>query len=121
MVPYSARYWKSMDGQPGTGQFTVGVQQTIPNPKRFNADYQYMSSMSSVEKERRGNTLNQLYAEAKKNYYEWIILKKQRLILNENEKLVNYTIKSAEIRSKTVLKKLMPITKPKQHWQTFKA
>ena len=113
MVPYSSRYWKSMDGQPGMGQFTVGVQQTIPNPKRLNADYKYMSSMSSVEKERKGYTLNQLYAEAKKNYYEWIILKKQRLILNENEKLVNYMIKSAEIRYKNGLEKINAYYKAK--------
>ncbi len=113
MVPYSARYWKSMDGQPGMGQFTVGIQQTIPNPKRLNADYEYMSSMSSVEKERRGNTLNQLYADAKKNYYEWIILKKQRLILVANEKLISYMIKSAEIRYKNGLEKINAYYKAK--------
>ena len=69
MVPYAPRYWKSMNGQPGMGQYTIAAQQIIPNPKRLNADYKYMSSMSSVETEKKGYTLNQLYADAKKNYY----------------------------------------------------
>lgn len=76
MTPYAPRYWKSMNGQPGMGQYTIAAQQIIPNPKRLNADYKYMSSMSSVEKEKKGYTLNQLYADAKKNYYEWIVIKK---------------------------------------------
>ena len=54
MVPYAPRYWKSMNGQPGMGQYTIAAQQIIPNPKRLNADYKYMSSMSSVEKEKKG-------------------------------------------------------------------
>ncbi|MBY0479706.1 MAG: TolC family protein, partial [Chitinophagaceae bacterium] len=103
MTPYAPRYWKSMNGQPGMGQYTIAAQQIIPNPKRLNADYKYMSSMSSVEKEKKSYTLNQLYADAKKNYYEWIVIKKQLLILDDNEKLLNYMIQSAEIRYKNGL------------------
>ena len=113
MVPYFPRYWKSMDGQPGMGLYTVALQQTIPNPKRLNADYSYMSAMSSVEKERKEYVLNQLFAEAKKNYYQWIVLKKQILILDENEKLVNYMIQSAEIRYKNGLEKINAYYKAK--------
>ena len=113
MTPYAPRYWKSMDGQPGMGQYTVAVQQTIPNPKRLNADYKFMSSMSSVEKERKGYTLNQLHAEAKKNYYEWIVIKKQLLILDDNEKLINYMVQSSEIRYKNGLEKLNAYYKAK--------
>lgn len=113
MVPYAPRYWKSMDGQPGMGQYTIAAQQIIPNPKRLNADYKYMSSMSSVEKEKKDYTLNQLYAEAKKNYYEWIVLKKQLLILDDNEKLLNYMIQSAEIRYKNGLEKINAYYKAK--------
>jgi cobalt-zinc-cadmium efflux system outer membrane protein len=113
MVPYAPRYWKSMDGQPGMGQYTIAAQQIIPNPKRLNADYKYMSSMSSVETEKKGYTLNQLYADAKKNYYEWIIFKKQLLILDDNEKLLNYMIQSAEIRYKNGLEKINAYYKAK--------
>lgn len=113
MTPYAPRYWKSMDGQPGMGQYTIAAQQIIPNPKRLNADYKYMSSMSSVEKEKKGYTLNQLYADAKKSYYEWIVIKKQLLILDDNEKLLNYMIQSAEIRYKNGLEKINAYYKAK--------
>lgn len=113
MVPYAPRYWKSMNGQPGMGQYTIAAQQIIPNPKRLNADYKYMSSMSSVEKEKKSYTLNQLYADAKKNYYEWIVIKKQLLILDDNEKLLNYMIQSAEIRYKNGLEKINAYYKAK--------
>lgn len=113
MVPYAPRYWKSMNGQPGMGQYTIAAQQIIPNPKRLNADYKYMSSMSSVETEKKGYTLNQLYANAKKNYYEWIVIKKQLLILDDNEKLLNYMIQSAEIRYKNGLEKINAYYKAK--------
>jgi outer membrane protein TolC len=113
MTPYAPRYWKSKDGAPGQGQYTISLQQTIPNPKRLNADYNYMNSMSSVEKEKKGYTLNQLYAEVKKNYYEWIVIKKQQLILDDNEKLLNYMIQSAEIRYKNGLEKINAYYKAK--------
>jgi outer membrane protein TolC len=113
MTPYAPRYWKSMNGQPGMGQYTIAAQQIIPNPKRLNADYKYMSSMSSVEKEKKGYTLNQLYADAKKSYYEWIVIKKQLLILDDNEKLLNYMIQSAEIRYKNGLEKINAYYKAK--------
>jgi outer membrane protein TolC len=113
MTPYAPRYWKSMNGQPGMGQYTIAAQQIIPNPKRLNADYKYMSSMSSVEKEKKSYTLNQLYADAKKNYYEWIVIKKQLLILDDNEKLLNYMVQSAEIRYKNGLEKINAYYKAK--------
>lgn len=113
MTPYAPRYWKSMDPQPGMGQYTVAVQQIIPNTIRLNADYKYMSSISSVEKEKRGYTLNQLFADAKKDYYEWIVIKKQLLILDDNEKLLNYMIQSAEIRYKNGLEKISAYYKAK--------
>ncbi|MBN8836191.1 MAG: TolC family protein [Sphingobacteriia bacterium] len=113
MTPYAPRYWKSMNGQPGMGQYTIAAQQIIPNPKRLNADFKYMSSMSSVEKEKKAYTLNQLFADAKKSYYEWIVLKKQLLILDDNEKLLNYMIQSAEIRYKNGLEKISAYYKAK--------
>ena len=72
-----------------------------------------MSAMSSVEKEKKGYTLNQLYADAKKNYYESIVIKKQLFILDDNEKLLNYMIQSAEIRYKNGLEKISAYYKAK--------
>lgn len=121
MVPYSPRYWKVMEGEPGMGQYVVAVQQNIPNAKRLNADYKYMSSMSSVEKDKKENALNQLFAVAKKNYYEWLVLKKQVLVLDENEKLVEFMIQSAEIRYKNGLGKLNAYYKAKASLATIQS
>jgi outer membrane protein TolC len=106
MAPYDPRLFRSVGDQPGMGQFMIGVQQMIPNQQRLNADFQYMAAMSAVEKEKKGFTLNQLSADAKKNYYEWIVLKKQLLILDDNEKLLNYMIQSAEIGYKNGVEKI---------------
>lgn len=113
MVPYSPRYWKPMDGQSGMGQYAIAIQQNIPNPKRLNADYKYMLAMSTIELQNKENVLNQLFAEAKKNYYAWIILEKQRLILNDNTMLLNYMIQSTELRYKNGLEKLNAYYKAK--------
>lgn len=113
MTPYDPRFLRSMDGQPGMGQFMVGLQQMLPNPQRQRADFQYMSYMSSVEKEKKGYTLNQLFAEAKKNYFEWMILKKQLLIIEDNDKLLNYMIQSAEIGYKNGVEKMNAYYKAK--------
>jgi outer membrane protein TolC len=113
MTPYNSSYWKSKDGAPGNGQISISIQQIIPNPKRLNADYKYMSSLSRVERERKGSQLNQLIAEAKANYYEWIVYKKQLKILDDNEKLLNYMIQSSEIRYKNNLEKINAYYKAK--------
>ena len=113
MTPYNSSYWKSKDGAPGNGQISMSIQQIIPNPKRLNADYKYMSYLSKVERERKGSQLNELVAEAKANYYEWIVFKKRLIILDDNEKLLTYLIQSAELRYKNNLEKINAYYKAK--------
>src|SRR6478672_4223988 len=72
-----------------------------------------MEGMTASEKERQKYELNQLYAEAKKNYYQWAILKKKMNALNENEKLLNFIIKDAEIRYKNGIDRLSAYYKAK--------
>ncbi len=114
MVPYNAKLWKKADmGATGMGQYMISAQQSIPNPKRLNADAKYMESMSAVEKERKKVALNEMYAEAKRNYYEWMIIKKKLVILDQNERLVDFMIKSAELRYKNGLGKISAYYKAK--------
>ena len=114
MVPYNTKLWKKDDmGATGMGQYMISAQQSIPNPKRLNADAKYMESMSSVEKERKKVALNELNAEAKRNYYEWMIIKKKLVILDQNEKLVDFMIKNAELRYKNGLEKISAYYKAK--------
>jgi outer membrane protein TolC len=72
----------------------------FPNRKKQNADAAYLGAMSAVTKEKREAMQNDLFAEAKKNFYEWMVLKKKRTVIDEAEKLVDFMIKTAEIKYK---------------------
>jgi outer membrane protein TolC len=107
MTPYNPKYWKKGDnGAFGTGQYQVSAEQMIPNKKRLDAEEKYLQSVSSVDAERKKATLNELVAAAKKNYYEWMIIKKKLNVLDQDEKLLNFMIQSAEIRYKNGLGKI---------------
>jgi len=114
MVPYNPGLWKQDDmGGTGMGQYMIGGQQMFPNKKKQNADAAYMNAMSSVEKEKKNATLNELINDAKQLYYEWIILEKKLTILEQNEKLIDFMIKNAEIRYKNGLGKISAYYKAK--------
>ena len=69
MLPYNPSYWKKGEnGSFGIGQYWIGVQQTFPNKSKQDANAAYMQAASSVDKEKKNATLNDLYADAKKNY-----------------------------------------------------
>ncbi len=114
MTPYNPRLWQKGDnGATGMGQYMLSVQQMFPNKKKQNAEAAYMEGMSASEKERKKFELNQLYAEAKKYYYNWVIIKKKLNVIYGNEKLLNFMIKDAEIRYKNGLDKLSAYYKAK--------
>ena len=64
-----------------------------------------MEAMSSVIKKKK-LSLNELYAEAKKNYYDWLIDEKKLNVLDDNEKLLNFMIQSTELRYKITFGKI---------------
>ncbi len=118
MVPYNPSRWKKMpDGmggfEEGMGQYMIGAQQMFPNKKKLDADEVYMKAMSSVEKEKKNATMNELINEAKQYYYGWIILTKKLVIIDQNEKLLEFMIKNAEIRYKNGLEKISAYYKVK--------
>jgi outer membrane protein TolC len=118
MTPYDPKLWKKMDDgmggfKEGMGQYMIGGQQMFPNKKKQDADAAYMEAMSSVAKENKQVTLNELINNVKQNYYEWIILKKKLAILDQNEKLLDFMIKNAEIRYKNGLEKISAYYKAK--------
>lgn len=118
MTPYNPNRWKKMDDgmgsfKEGMGQYMIGGQQMFPNKQKQNADAKYMEAMSSVEKEKKNASLNELINDAKQFYYEWIILKKKLAILDQNEKLLDFMIKNAEIRYKNGLEKISAYYKAK--------
>ena len=113
MMPYNPKLTRETDMGEGMGQYVIAVQQMLPNRKRQEAEYQFMRAMSSVIKEKRGAALNELMADAKKNYYNWIIIKKKFAVLAQNEKLLDFMIQDAEIRYKNGMGKLSVYYKAK--------
>ena len=85
----------------------------IPNKKKQNADAAYMQAMSSVEKEKKNATMNELVNDAKQLYYEWIILEKKLSTISENDKILDFMIKNAELRYKNGLGKISAYYKAK--------
>lgn len=123
MTPYNPSMWKAdnssggMNGMNnsnnGMGSFMIQGQQMIPNPAKQSANQQYMQSMSAVEQANKSYARNELLSKAKMAYYEWVILKKKLYVLDEQEQLMNYVIKTTEIRYPYEQEKLNSIYKAK--------
>jgi outer membrane protein TolC len=99
MTPYNPNLWKKQsDGSSGMGQYMISVEQMFPNGKRQDAEEKYLQAMSSVLKENKNASLNELNAAAKQNYVEWVIIKKKLTVLDENQKLLEFMLKNSELR-----------------------
>jgi outer membrane protein TolC len=113
MTPYNFNRAKASATGKSMGSFMISASQMFPNKKEQNANAEYLQALSSVNKENKQASLNELYAEAKKNYYDWLVIEKKQTILNENEKLLNFMIQSTELRYKNNLGKLNAYYKAK--------
>ncbi len=112
-TPYNVNKWKVDMGGPGMGMFMISAQQMLPNKQKQETESKYMNAMSSVEKEKKNATLNDLFAIAKKNYYEWIIIEKKLNIVQRNQQLLKMMQENAEIRYKNGMDKLSAYYKVK--------
>lgn len=118
-TPYDPGRWKrteggmGMESSTGMGMFMISAQQMFPNKKKQDAEFAFMQSQSSVKKQRKDVVLNELLFTARKNYYDWIVIEKKLKVLDENEKLLNFMIQSAEIRYKNGLGKISAYYKAK--------
>jgi outer membrane protein TolC len=119
MTPYNTGLWNgtkadgNMPAQNGIGSYMVGVEQMLPNKKYNDASQAYMKAMSAVTKENKQAALNDLFAAAKKNYYDWIILEKKLSVLADDEKLLQFMITNAETRYKNGMGKISAYYKAK--------
>ena len=117
MMPYNVNLTKSvntiMGTQNGMGSFMITALQMFPNKKEQNANALLMQTMSSADKENKQFALNELFATAKKNYYDWLIIEKKQAVLDGNEKLLNFMVQSTELRYKNNLGKLNAYYKAK--------
>lgn len=80
------------------GMFVIALEQDIPSPGKLNAKKNYFASKAAVEEKGRSYQFNQLRAEAKENYYQWLVLEKKGKVLQENKRIVELMLKLARIR-----------------------
>lgn len=121
MAPYNVKMWKADEMNPGMGAYMVGFTQMIPNASKLKADASYMNAMSSVEAENKNYTINQLNALAKTNYYQWLVMDKKIKIANDNLLLLEYMIKSMEIRYQYNMDKLPTYYKAKSQYSELQS
>ncbi|MGZ8553600.1 MAG: TolC family protein [Chitinophagaceae bacterium] len=114
MTPYNTKRWKKMsDMEPGMGSFMLSFQQMFPNRRKLNADAAYMQSMSAATREQKKTAINEIYAQAKTAYFNWVVIEKKKAVLIENERILEFMINNAEIRYKNGLEKINAYYKAK--------
>ncbi|MBO0939348.1 TolC family protein [Fibrella sp. HMF5335] len=95
MAPYPGQMIME-DRDKGYGM--VSVEQDIPNPVKQRANQVYQQSKAAVEEAGRGITLNQLRADAKGLFFDWLVLTKRRGVVLENRRILQTMKKLADIR-----------------------
>ncbi|PSR53413.1 hypothetical protein AHMF7605_07660 [Adhaeribacter arboris] len=80
------------------GMLMTAAQQEIPNPAKLKAQEKYMQSRVAVEEEGHEVMYNQLRAQAKIAYYQWVVLEKKKSILRESQRIMGFMLKLAKVR-----------------------
>ncbi len=80
------------------GSFMISAEQSIPNPAKQRAKEKYMQSRAGIEQATKDVTYNELRAQAKTAYYNWVVLEKQMDVLKDNERIMEFMLKLARIR-----------------------
>lgn len=80
------------------GMWMLTGEQMIPNPAKQKANFNFMRGMSTVEENGKSAKQNELFAMAKQNYYEWIVLQKKYNVLMQTDSLLDYILKVAKLR-----------------------
>src|SRR5690606_5202876 len=96
MFPYSRQDENGMAPE-NKGAVRSGVEQMIMNPAKRKAGQKDMEGMAKVESTMKADDRQDMIEEAKKMYYEWVVLKKKQAVLKDSENLIQLMIRSAEI------------------------
>lgn len=97
--PWMAAYPGQLVEDPRDKGFLMfSVEQTIPNRTRQRAQVKFTQSKADVEEGGRAVTYNQLRAEARQLYYDWLVAEKRRNVLFENQRILQTMKKIADIR-----------------------
>jgi len=95
MTPYPGQ---TLMEERDKGNIMISVEQEILNPAKRNANKNYLLSKAGVEEKGRAFQFNELRAEAKALYYQWMVAEQKINLLKESESIVNLMIKLARIR-----------------------
>lgn len=80
------------------GALMMQFEQEIPNPGKQNAQKRYVESKGDVELAGRAIALNSFKAQAKIQYYTWIVANQRIKVLRENDKIMQMMKKVEQIR-----------------------
>jgi outer membrane protein, heavy metal efflux system len=93
MLPY-----KQVDDPRDQGQIMLTVQQKFTNPAKLRANQGYLESKAAIEQASETYLFNELRAQAKTAYYQWMILERKKAVLKENEEIISLVLKIAQLR-----------------------
>lgn len=90
--------WQAPYNNFSDAMWMITGEQMIPNPAKQKANYNFMNAMAPVEQQGKNAKRNEMFAMAKQNYYEWIVLKKKYDVLVQTDSLLNYIVQVAQLR-----------------------
>jgi outer membrane protein TolC len=95
MTPYPGQ----MKMQPSdAGSLMLRLEQDIPNRSKLSAKRRYIESQGAVERATRAVTLNDLRAQARRLYYNWLVAEQRIKVLRQNERIMTTMKKIEEVR-----------------------
>lgn len=95
MTPYPGQ--KIMEDR-DKGNLMLQIEQDIPNPVKLRAKKQFIASQGNVERANRDITLNEMRAQAKRLYFNWLVADQRIKLLQENESIMLTMKKIEEVR-----------------------
>lgn len=95
MLPYPGQ---SIERDEKEGSYMISAEQAIPNPAKQRAKQAVYDSRAAIEQAKAEVLYNQLRAQAKAAYYNWVVLEKKLDVLQDNERIMAYMLQLARIR-----------------------
>ncbi|WP_298741267.1 TolC family protein [uncultured Chitinophaga sp.] len=94
MTPYPGQKVSEMD----KGSIMFEIEQDIPNTSKLRAKKKYIASQAEAVRVNREVSLNDLKAQAKRLYYNWLIAEERIRVLERNQEIMETMKKIAEVR-----------------------
>lgn len=95
MTPYPLQ--KIMDDR-DKGSLMLRLEQEIPNRSKLQAKKAYIQSQGNIENVTRDITLNDLKAQAKRQYFTWLVALQKLKVIEKNEQILMTMKKIEEVR-----------------------